>query len=250
MMTEVTFDETVLSSLRGKVALVTGIALLQSFLMTGGASGIGRATVELFHRSGAYVVFSDVNDEEGIQFEKDLGTYLLILVIAQIRRCAYIRADVQSWSSMNTLFLTTWNACGKIDIVVANAGLQTTSFWKDLLDINGDLKEPDWKVIDTNLKGIMATAKLALYYFQKNENPGGRCVIIGSPEGYLRGSKQSGPTAEYVATEHGVRIWPGRVDVGYRIPESSIPCFSCTQLSNLWNCALAYGNYIHIACAS
>lgn len=41
----------------------------------GGASGIGRATVELFHQNGAYVVFSDVNDEEGIQFEKDLGTY-------------------------------------------------------------------------------------------------------------------------------------------------------------------------------
>jgi len=41
----------------------------------GGASGIGRATVELFHQNGAYVVFSDVNDEDGIQFEKDLGTY-------------------------------------------------------------------------------------------------------------------------------------------------------------------------------
>jgi NAD(P)-dependent dehydrogenase (short-subunit alcohol dehydrogenase family) len=42
--------------------------------MIGGASGIGRATVELFHRHGAYVVFGDVNDDEGIQFEKTLGT--------------------------------------------------------------------------------------------------------------------------------------------------------------------------------
>jgi len=40
----------------------------------GGANGIGRATVELFHRHGAYVVFGDVNDDEGIQFEKTLGT--------------------------------------------------------------------------------------------------------------------------------------------------------------------------------
>jgi NAD(P)-dependent dehydrogenase (short-subunit alcohol dehydrogenase family) len=99
------------------------------------------------------------------------------------------------------------NACRQIDIVVANAGLQTTSFWNDILDGNGDLKEPDWRVIDTNLKGIMATVKLALYYFQKNESLGGRCVIVGSPDGYLRGSKRSGPIAEYVATEHGVIIF-------------------------------------------
>ena len=32
--------------------------------------------MELFHRHGAYVVFGDVNDDEGIQFEKTLGTYI------------------------------------------------------------------------------------------------------------------------------------------------------------------------------
>jgi len=120
------------------------------------------------------------------------------------RRCAYIRTDVQSWSSLSTLFLTTLNACRQIDIVVANAGLQTTSFWEDRLDANGELQEPDWQVIDTNLKGIMATVKLAHHYFQKSGTPGGSCVIVGSPEGYLRGSKQSGHFAEYVASEHGV----------------------------------------------
>jgi NAD(P)-dependent dehydrogenase (short-subunit alcohol dehydrogenase family) len=96
------------------------------------------------------------------------------------------------------------NACRQIDIVVANAGLQTTSFWEDQLDANGDLQEPDWQVIDTNLKGIMATVKLAHHYFQKSATKGGKCVIVGSPEGYLRGSKQSGHIAEYVASEHGV----------------------------------------------
>ena len=121
-------------------------------------------------------------------------------------RCVYIRTDVQSWSSLSRLFRTTLDACRQIDIVVANAGLQTTSFWKDNLDPDGELQEPDWKVIDTNLKGIMATVKLAVHYFQKNIVPGGRCVIVGSPEGYLRGSKRTGPIAEYVATEHGVSI--------------------------------------------
>jgi NAD(P)-dependent dehydrogenase (short-subunit alcohol dehydrogenase family) len=71
-MTEVHFDNDLLLSLKGKVAIVTGT--LPICVNIGGANGIGKATVELFHRHGAYVVFGDVNDDEGIQFEKDLGT--------------------------------------------------------------------------------------------------------------------------------------------------------------------------------
>lgn len=151
---------------------------------------------------------------------------------------------------MCTLFITTWDACGKIDIVVANAGLQTTSFWKDLLDVNGELIEPDWRVIDTNLKGIMATVKLALYYFQKNQPPGGRCVIIGSPEGYLRGSKQSGPTAEYVATEHGVTTHLIRANLDYRISESGITCVSSPPFPDLGNCPVAYTDHVYFTNAA
>jgi hypothetical protein len=75
-MTELHFDESLLTSLRDKVAIVTGTPLSNSLpdIYLGGASGIGRATVELLHRHGAYVVFGDVDDEEGIQFEKTLGT--------------------------------------------------------------------------------------------------------------------------------------------------------------------------------
>ena len=42
--------------------------------LIGGANGIGRSTAKLFHRYGAYVVVADVNDDQGIQFEKELGT--------------------------------------------------------------------------------------------------------------------------------------------------------------------------------
>ena len=120
-------------------------------------------------------------------------------------RAVFIRTDVQSWKSLDNLFVTTLQACRQIDIVVANAGLQTTSFWENILDANGALQEPDWQVIDTNLKGIMSTVKQALYYFQQNIDKGGQCVIIGSPEGYLRGSKRTGSITEYVAVEHGVQ---------------------------------------------
>ena len=165
-------------------------------------------------------------------------------------RCVYIRTDVQSWSSLSTLFRTTQDACRQIDIVVANAGLQTTSFWKDIVDQDGELKEPDWTVIDTNLKGIMATVKLALYYFQRNTCPGGRCVIVGSPEGYLRGSKRTGPIAEYVATEHGVQFPTSELQLNpldYRIPKGVIAYLPANEVSNIWNCTLANKNKIHLA---
>ena len=76
-MTEVHFDESLFSCLAGKVAIVTGTFVHREFpdINVGGANGIGRATVELFHKNGAYVVFGDVNDDEGIAFEKQLGTY-------------------------------------------------------------------------------------------------------------------------------------------------------------------------------
>ena len=48
--------------LRGRVALVTGAA-----------SGIGRATAELFARNGARVVASDVNAEAGAAVVAELG---------------------------------------------------------------------------------------------------------------------------------------------------------------------------------
>jgi hypothetical protein len=46
--------------------------------------------VELFHRHGAYVVFGDVNDDEGIQFEKTLGTYISLQEISQSLVDVYI----------------------------------------------------------------------------------------------------------------------------------------------------------------
>jgi hypothetical protein len=162
----------------------------------------------------------------------------------------YIRTDVQSWSSLSKLFQTTLDACRQIDIVVANAGLQTTSFWKDKLDENGELQEPDWQVIDTNLKGIMATVKLSLHYFQQNKVACGRCVIVGSPDGYFRGSKQSGPNAEYVATEHGVCHLEVILTEDYWISESLISYFSSAQFTDICNSPMAYQNDFYLDTAS
>jgi NAD(P)-dependent dehydrogenase (short-subunit alcohol dehydrogenase family) len=147
---------------------------------------------------------------------------------------------------MSTLFQTTWTACQQIDVVIANAGLQSTSFWREEIDEEGNLRQPDWKVIDTNLKGIMTTAKLALHYFDKNPVPGGRCVIVTSPEGYLRGSKQNGSIAEYIATEHGVSLTQTPLTLDCRISPRRIAFIPPPQFTDLRHCPMANKNHLHI----
>jgi NAD(P)-dependent dehydrogenase (short-subunit alcohol dehydrogenase family) len=58
--------------LAGKVAIITG-----------GASGIGRGTVELFVKEGASVVAADLQDDEGARLVEDLG-----------EKVSYVRTDV------------------------------------------------------------------------------------------------------------------------------------------------------------
>ena len=44
-------------------------------LITGGATGIGRATVETFAQQGATVIFCDVNKQKGLHTKKELQEY-------------------------------------------------------------------------------------------------------------------------------------------------------------------------------
>lgn len=101
--------------LAGKVAVITG-----------GASGIGRATVELFVAQGAKVVIADVADAAGEALSQSLG-----------EGAFYQHTDVSEPAAMQALVDTAVKRFGGLDVMFNNAGISTKaypSFVDDELD--------------------------------------------------------------------------------------------------------------------
>ncbi|WP_353738259.1 SDR family NAD(P)-dependent oxidoreductase [Peribacillus asahii] len=114
-------------------------------IVTGGASGIGLATVKALVEKGAAVVISDLNEQSGELVEKELredGADVL-----------FIKVNIAEEKSVENLVKETVNRYGKIDILINNAGI-------------GGLKpthtltfEQYNKIISVNQHGVFFAAK-------------------------------------------------------------------------------------------
>lgn len=104
-------------------------------VVTGGASGIGRALCQRFAAEGARaVVVSDINEE---------GVESTVADIAGQTEAFGVRADVANESEISQLVHTTLEAHGQIDLFCSNAGIFTaggeevpTADWQRIWDIN------------------------------------------------------------------------------------------------------------------
>ena len=67
------------------------------------------------------------------------------------------QTDVASWDSLMALFATARTRYGTIDAVLANAGIPEREpfLFDDQLDNNGELSEPDFRIIDVNVSGVL-----------------------------------------------------------------------------------------------
>ncbi|XP_021658442.1 tropinone reductase-like 1 [Hevea brasiliensis] len=121
--------------LEGKVAIITG-----------GASGMGAATVQLFHEHGAQVVLADIKDKQGQAIADKLG-----------ENVTYIHCDVSDEDDVINLIDTTIEKHGKLDIMYNNAGVMDRSLGSILDTKKSDL---DW-MLKVNLGGAFLGAKHA-----------------------------------------------------------------------------------------
>jgi NAD(P)-dependent dehydrogenase (short-subunit alcohol dehydrogenase family) len=161
--------------LAGKVALITG-----------GGSGIGRATARLFAREGARVVVTDLDVAGGEETCRELR--------AAETETSFVQADVSCAKDVATMIDRVIATYGKLDCAFNNAGIAGTAF----VPI-ADYSEDDWdRVIRINLKGVWLCMKYEVP--QMLRSGGGAIVNTASIVG-LVGSQMG---TAYVASKHGV----------------------------------------------
>lgn len=140
----------------------------KTVLITGASSGIGRSLAKEFAKRGYNLALTARRvpqlDELAQELEAELGD--------QTPKIAIARLDVQDTASVAKVFQSLLEQCGKIDIVVANAGSNMmTNVGK------GQLKE-QLDMLQTNVMGAIATVDAAAEYFRSIK--GGQIVGISS----------------------------------------------------------------------
>lgn len=171
--------------LEGKVALITGAA-----------RGQGRAHAVTCAREGADVIAVDLSGQlSSVPYAMGTADELaetVKLVEEQGRRGLAVEADVRDQSAVDAAVAAGLAEFGRIDILVANAGIWTRgSFW--------ELDDDTWQqMIDVNLTGVWRCAKaLAPHLIERRS---GSIVITSSANGLEPGASY----AHYTSAKHGV----------------------------------------------
>ena len=160
----------------GKVALVTG-----------GASGIGRATALTFAREGAKLVVADMNDEGGQQ--------TVHMITENGGEATFVQVNVSNAIEVESMISKAVETYGRVDCAHNNAGIGSRP--RVLLH---ELPEESWdRVIDINLKGVWLCMKYEL--IQMLTQGGGAIVNTASIMGLVGSWSRSGA---YNASKHGV----------------------------------------------
>jgi NAD(P)-dependent dehydrogenase (short-subunit alcohol dehydrogenase family) len=154
----------------------------KAILITGAASGIGRATAAEARAEGARLLLADVNDEQGEAVAAELG-----------EGASYVHCDVTDEASVQAAVAATVSELGRIDCAFNCAGILGS------LGNVGELGLDGWKrIIDVDLNGVFLCTKHELGAMVAQG--GGAILNMASAAGLIGWPGAAG----YVAAKHGV----------------------------------------------
>ncbi|MGO4538246.1 SDR family oxidoreductase [Paenibacillus sp. 2TAB19] len=196
--------------LEGKVAVVTGAA-----------SGMGKAIAELYAKEGASVVVSDLNIE---------GAEAVAAGIQSNRgKAIAVKTNVADLNDVNTMIDTAVYEFGTLDILVNNAGIM------DNMAAVGDVNDDKWDLIfDVNTKGVMRAIRKALPIFLEK----GKGVIVNTAS--TGGFSGAHAGAAYTASKHAV-VGITK-NTGYMYAQKGIRCNAIAPGATMTNITSSINN--------
>ena len=160
--------------LQGKVAIVTGAA-----------SGLGRAIAMRYAKEGARVAIADVNEDAAGAVARE--------VAGAGGQAIGLTMDVTSEDAVDRGVADTVAAYGGVDILVSNAGIQ-------IVNAVQDLSYADWKrMLAIHLDGAFLTTRACLPHMY-GSGRGGTILYMGSVHSHLASPLK----APYVTAKHGL----------------------------------------------
>jgi len=163
----------------------------KSALVTGGASGIGRATALAFAREGARVAVADILEEAAQSTVTEIE--------AMGGQALAIACDVTDDDAVKAMIAATVDAFGSLDCDLNNAGIapyQVNAGWQKIADVAPEA----WRrLIDVNLAGVWLCLRHEVAQMRAQGSGG---VIINTAS--ILGLVGSATSSAYVAAKHGV----------------------------------------------
>lgn len=154
-------------------------------IVTGGATGIGKAISIALAKAGAKVVINYNKSSEAAEA-------LVKEITEQGHQAIAIGANISQFDEAKRLIDTTLETFGQLDVLVNNAGITDDTLLLRMSEVQFD------RVIETNLKGVFNTVKHALRPLMKSE--AGRIINISSVSGLIGNVGQ----VNYSAAKAGV----------------------------------------------
>jgi len=168
-----------MTSLDGKVALITGAA-----------SGIGKAIAELYAKNGAAVAIADINQQAADAAAADIN--------AAGGKAIGIAMDVTDEAAVNAGTDKVVAAFGHLDILISNAGVQ-------IINPIDQFAFADWKkMLAIHLDGGFLTTKAALQHMYKDDGTGNSRGGIVIYMGSVHSHEASKLKSAYVTAKHGL----------------------------------------------